>query len=1365
MINSKKISKKIFRVVFLCFLFCLSCTDKSKRPNSFSHNFKQGLADYLYNISDILGNDFVLQSEEVFFTVENQDPKLSSTEGEKKSGLLKYPVLSSKGGYSKQLLNSQNLSNLVQVQTAKSGEKVNISFAQENIHIDPSISFINKYEILDYKILNSEKTKWNQSIAKLVGQVEKFKGFPNTIYSILPLLEGNHLVLYKLGPEDKIPYDELPLAKRVGDLLAVPFAGYSVRYCVAEVVPDLNDRKTGQYKPKCDGVKLKFAEYIELKGRNKKLFQYHKKPDLFPRDFFSLSDNQNNWFYVRTIVKSPDNEIVGHQFFEPANLVEFHLAPNKLDILDASSDDIQPEDRLRALFIPVEWQDFQIKRDTGNMHPSFREELKKDTRYEELRYFKINFNKLVENEVGIKGEKTLKNVFITDDYFSFSIEITGEGSKGAYLIKYAFFKKPVNSSYIPKQWFEEDSALFFPSFSEERKYYTENKSEFHSEEDHNKFLRTNRFDPQAKEIKWYFSKQTPNTPEDKWVREIGVLAVDILNKAFEVAGRDSEYELKIVLDDTGADKEVGDIRYNILNLLLTEGAGGGLLGLGPNVANPITGEVVSATANVWVSNILGIYTRIVRKHIRFETYKPSWALQPFSRDAELLDSLNKQIHPEAPEECIDLYFKPLGTTPFLHEKIESLCPEVTVFIASQSNKGLANISENQDLEDKEVIESCAKKLAFLPIIGITLHEILHGFSQRHVFSASVDTENFYKNHNEIEEIFGTVVSDKAKEMFGDFSYVEGTKCHPQPPQYSSVMDYMSFHHPMLYVPGKLDIAALRFIYFDKVDLKNGEVLEVPSGADKDPEDPQKSILETYQLRASSEENLIENDKLEHYYKVLCGGEKIDKDNKGEINPQKPLCRRFDYGSNPLQIAVNSILLFNNFNLMNGRNRYDSKRTPYLNENRFMLSVNKTLGDLYKKWEQYREELFHQKNQKMENYSFFNEEDVETYQEMIEAEKNTNPEFEMYYDIRKPIFTYMKRLLFMPKKHCIYKNWQNSDNKYHAVSLKNIRDEKQADYLKYPNNSRERLVNCQSPMVQKWAEGKGEFVTEVGFFGEHKTYFLRPKKEDFTDESSVFTLWPFLLVVSEETRPIKMLKTTAFFTFSPLLNILKEPDLGAEYYQGVLNYMLKGTDLNTYINSYFVEDSNTFTELSDPQKLKPVLTYQKDEQMSLMLEEWSGTKKGIFSRLLSLLESVVSHLQTHTASKEEFKLYFGWDLRKLQEMGLTMENMNNDYPFFNQVYQSYENYRTRSLQGGSLDFFIKKYPAVLYDSSQPSWFVVPYTRTEENLPAKLFRRVSQFKKCIESEKKKGVICENREEKRAYIDIVLSHYYQEIRDQEE
>ena len=221
---------------------------------------------------------------------------------------------------------------------------------------------------------------------------------------------------------------------------------------------------------------------------------------------------------------------------------------------------------------------------------------------------------------------------------------------------------------------------------------------------------------------------------------------------------------------------MGDIRYNILNLIVTKGgSNSGLFGLGPNVANPITGEVISATANIWVSNILESYINIVRRYVRFHVYPPAWKIRP------------------------ELF----GVTNFLHEKNQSGCPLVSAFIKKHRNSKFH--PDNAPLQDKEAVSDCAMSLAQPKILSTTLHEMLHGFAQRHIFSASADRENFYKNYEEIKRIFGEDI------------FVDSSSSHPHPPQSSSLMDYFDLEFPILSVPGKLDIAALRFIYFDRVE--------------------------------------------------------------------------------------------------------------------------------------------------------------------------------------------------------------------------------------------------------------------------------------------------------------------------------------------------------------------------------------------------------------------------------------------------------------------------------------------------------------------------------------------------------------------
>ena len=85
--------------------------------------------------------------------------------------------------------------------------------------------------------------------------------------------------------------------------------------------------------------------------------------------------------------------------------------------------------------------------------------------------------------------------------------------------------------------------------------------------------------------------------------------------------------------------------------------------------------------------------------------------------------------------------------------------------------------------------------------------MLHSLGLKDMVSASVDSENFYKDTKEIKKIFGQTSSEIK------------TDSHPAPPQYSSVTDYMDLEYPILAVPGKLDIAALRLSLFDRAGFK------------------------------------------------------------------------------------------------------------------------------------------------------------------------------------------------------------------------------------------------------------------------------------------------------------------------------------------------------------------------------------------------------------------------------------------------------------------------------------------------------------------------------------------------------------------
>ena len=1257
----------------------LSCGRTPSIPDHLDDDFPPGTAEGLYRIQDLK----VILSETA--TKPGKDSK-----SDKQTLSTHETILSTKRNLyeSNTKANVFSLKKLLQIHTSAQGKKVKISSGL-NISIDPKIPFLNEYELLDYTI-EEPKTKQQKILKKLLGKIRNFKGFPNTDYYILPHLVGNYLILYKLAPPDKIPYNELPLAKRVGDMLAVPFVGYSVKYCHAVKILR-NKRKTLKSRPLCKGVPPnKPVKYIRLLERDKQVFSYLQKLNFFQRDFFN-----GEWFHFQTLVRSPGSgdSSIEHPYFKTARLVKFHPSIGKMDVVEVNQ--LKQDDEKRALFIPVKWTDYEIARDSENLHRSFSERLKEDILEMDRPYLQIKFNELVNNEFkyGGEGGKSLKAVAITEDYISFDIEITAKG-RVAYLMKYAFKRYIKNQSYIEKKWFRKDSLLFFPLPHVKRKYYQDPAD--HTERDEDRFERTTRFDPNLKEILWYFSEHSTQL---KWIRDLGHEAVVLLNKALKEAGKESDNKIKIRLDKSGLDKEVGDIRYNILNLILSEGEESEHFRLGPNIANPITGEIISSTANVWLNRIFSKYISLVRRYIRFHIYPPAWKMKPFSKETVDFIHENKETNNL---QCSDLSQRPMVLTPFLHEKIQSVCKEVSDFIEREQGKKVFH-PNNSSLQDDDVINSCAQKLAREKILHSILHSMLHSLGLKDMPSASVDKDNFYKP-NEIEKLFGHSFSEMT------------TESHPDPPQYSSVMDHIDLEYPVLSVPGKLDIAALRFLYFDKVERKQGGFLHIPSGVNV-----QKSILEA----AASEGHLKED--LKEY--EMCG-----------LDSNHPLfCDKNDYGISPLEIVLNGICKVHNYT-MSQRNRYDSKKIEQEN------SVPNSIKKLYDKWQEFRDNILAREGKSILEYDFLNPDHITEYNQVIKKAKE-HPNINSYYMVREPIFDYFKRIAFAPAKHCIYKKERDGGIYYHALALENIEEKILREYPENSEKVSEVFMSCSSPIVKSWTKKnkQGELVTEVGFFVKNRRYFIRPnEKTDSLDEQTVFR------------------HNLNSFVRELYTDILEEPDFGAEYYREWVAYITEGIDLNPYIDKNNMENSDALQD----RQFERTFSYKIDTAPIKEGDSWDIlTSENLWLFREQAIDKYIEELQMDYSTIENRKLlplylsYKTFSLADLRDYANSIPANpglhDSELPFLIQAYGEYESQPETQQQNMSFEEFIQNHPAVFYNSDV-SLFLLPYVDEEKNIMSRLFRQYNQFEKCIEEHEPNTNPCDKIEDKKAFIKLMLGTY---------
>ena len=1213
----------------------------------------------------------------------------------------------------------------LRIKTVEDGEEVKSSISQSGTFIDPNskVSFNKPYYLLDYNVLDikiskkdspeSVKSDPQKLLAVLLGKVKNFKGFPRTTYYIVPRFIGGWMVLYRVGLPDSIPYDQHFVAEKIGDLMAVPLVGYPIDYCRTIPHKTLYREKTDLYEPECTGVSPQSAEYIRVTYTGKKTFEYKPKHDIYPNDFFD-----GKWFYVRTVIRTSEKSTsaVGHQPYEPATLVEFHKTSDALKLVDASGDELKEEDKAASLLLSVKWKEYELDLDSEERFKTFGEREKIQKKDIAKSHLQILFDRLTLFGAD-KAEKEIKNVFLSDDYFSFNLEVHKVGGT-PFVVKHAFKREEENLGYPQKQWFEEDSTKFFPLFFVERKYYKD-ILEGDSREEKEKFYRVTRFDPRKKEIKWYFSKQTPQTPETAWIRELGRQGIEFVNKEFQEAGRDSDRNIKIVLAPDNETKELGDIRYNILNLIVTESAQKtGILGYAPNVSHPVTGEALSATANIWVTQIMDDYVDMLRSYIRFNIYPLPWKWQP--------------SYP--------------GVSDFLDQSIRKVCPDVRTFI-DKEYKGpwfdfhsLFHVEEKRasfkaedflnEEKEKEIIGDCAIKLAKPYILQIIVHELRHGFGYRHIFSASADKDNYYEDYDEIKGIFGNNILEEVV-----------TDSHPAP-KYASVMDYLVMDRPTLFVPGKCDIMATRFLYFDQVglkDVKDGEKEFVNTSSGN------QSILQAAKAQS------IESDSIKKCY--VCGGRASKDPRTADENPKDPLCERFDYGSSPKEVVEYRIEQA--YNVAHNNRRYKSdKNAP---QNHDISNVSHVLKKFYTRWTELRDAVFDSlqgrniQKTSVWHYSSLIPEDVTAYEEFIkqQAEKKnpteSDKEFVSYYEARQPIFDFFKQIFFFPTKQCIYKKGES----YQAVALDVIQ-------IRLEHKNKERynqaiIRHCKSPVIVEWAaeNDKGAFVAEVGAFASNRSYFVNHQGgRDKVDEVSLFSSWPTA--------------TNQLFT------ILNEPDFRAEFFQELESYFTEGLDLNPYISLEEKDEAGNKNAVT----LDRILSYEADffthiqstrqsvlyirlkNLLDLSTNLMNNNRKVSDTVRYELMKQYVSLVYTRQVLQQIFgpATYAPNPAEELEKI-VSNQDYETNHPLLHSIY---EEYKKQSQSQAAQDFisFILKDPLVYSkpDNRIEQILFIPFI--QDGFIARVIHRLREYWTCIDSDNKGQEKCANKNDKEIYMGLMHS-----------
>ncbi|MEO0336431.1 MAG: hypothetical protein AAF202_08550, partial [Pseudomonadota bacterium] len=403
---------------------------------------------------------------------------------------------------------------------------------------------------------------------------------------------------------------------------------------------------------------------------------------------------------------------------------------------------------------------------------------------------------------------------------------------------------------------------------------------------------------------------------------------------------------------------------------------------------------------------------------------------------------------EAPVGQLVEYVKKFCVVGNKEEGIESLQTYMTKVKADiEAMKGQFQFGEKitdpgvEIVLDSRVINQCAVNMVegaeidgeFVPsdlMVDTGLHEVGHTLALRHNFAGSSDKENHYKEGEKacMQTPAGRVVD----------VLPEGTYAYPA----STVMDYLPDNNGMTLFPGKYDVAAMRFIYEDKVQVGDCSFVDLEKVEDPDEEGLMVALpIDEQPVGQSRREFGFCSDEQGHYF-------------------AEAMCRPFDLGTTPLEVVAYYKQRFVD-SLKASRLRYDGFRAYRAGP---LFSIFLPLLRIYEEWRYEVAKHTHDTNDYLQ--MFETDEDssaVEKYEEHLDDIASRVEGFgefrDQYYEASKEAFDFMlNTVAFMPNRYCVFRD--SSGEKSKIVELSEIRE---------ASDEGDKVVSCKSTPVTKYVQ--------------------------------------------------------------------------------------------------------------------------------------------------------------------------------------------------------------------------------------------------------------------------------------------------------
>ncbi len=883
----------------------------------------------------------------------------------------------------------------------------------------------------------------NDATAKKLLGTTAIVGRPNTKYDGLIRVTQSYLKVFKVANEKDLPINEVTYSEKLSDgRLAVPLMGYplTAKVSTERSKNDLQENTSTVIEKSQEDVAN--ATYFRIDYSKPELFEAVVKTDVLPVTFFT-----GEWYYTETITSTPEADATNIGFgggtdtdLQPSTRVKFISDEQSLTVVNVNLDDrlVKKQEEIEystTMSIPVEWKAYKVsangtgmsEQEDGRLHWSKRP------------YVQMNLGGVT--TLDKSGGGRLVALEVTDTYLSFTVEKKDPNIR----IKYAFLRVPPTSTYAAKRYFQDDKKIF--GFFQTHKAVVSNY-EISRKEDLDKNIFISRFNPNNKEIVYHFTKTTP-----QWIRPAVTEAIEHWNQAFQAAG--TAISVKLDLQDV----ELGDLRYNAINVVESLSAAN-LFGFGPSVTDPKSGEIISATTNVHLTPIREAIIEEIRTYIamklnfldegkifgissqlaglNFEATAGAKAANSTASD-KLADKKTKKSpefklympNEKNPKkmELISIKKAPVNhscdfdvaiASGNIHQEIERQCPEVLKYVS-----GLKGTNRSHSDEELEILDSCSRKMAIGKFLGTLVHEMGHNFGLRHNFMGSNDVANFWPIEKTLQK---SVVRS------------------------SSVMEYPAFNEDRLVMPGKYDIAAIRFGYADSIETANNELLKL---------DVNKSIAANLKVKG----------KTGHSYKY-CTDEDVDF----SIDP---MCQRHDAGVTPLEVVRNKIADYQaSYQTLNFRR--EGIRVP--NERRLaayrMSDIFLPLARFYSEWRSGVARYLGEDEQYLER---LNKEQMAS----VVAKMKEDPNFKVFTNQYKPaadeIFNFFYSVMTMENRYCVVKN--SVTRIPELVELEKVRSQLFFTKKQSPRSCAEA--------ADYLAEKKQSLVAEIGYYLNTFRYDLSP----------------------------------------------------------------------------------------------------------------------------------------------------------------------------------------------------------------------------------------------------------------------------------